>query len=211
MGKQQSWTRRRGRGKGKREEVVVVRVRDAGRGPHLIVHGDRHLPRDERRAAQRARPLAVLQPPVEAATVEDVPAVAQAPDLLRSLELVQADHAAVPDVLPGRTQLLVPHHRERLSDQHRRHRRGLRRLQELLVVEVSVAAVLRPGGVGVEEVSKADRVEGPEDEPPHVAEDQGHVEDDPRHQQLRVADRKPHADPKGGTPQLFNSGSNNKS
>lgn len=147
--------------------------------PHAVGH--------ELGPAQRAGVLIAVHPPVQALPVEDVPAVAEPPDLLLRppLELVQAHGAAL-----GRVdQALEPDDGQHLPDQEG---------GDGGAPGGGGSSGRRPGlggeggGVGVEEVGEAEEVEEGEDEVPEEAEEAEGVDEELRQADLRVAQRESH-------------------
>lgn len=175
------------RGRAEVEEVEVGGVGHAGCG---VAERAGHLVGDERRAAERACPLVVLHPAVQAGPVEGVAAVGEPAHLVPAADAAQA-HRAVPAAALRRGELVVAHHGEHLLDDQRRHgpeqqlgpqmRRLLgRRRHGLLVLLVVVVVMRRREDVVVvpeiQQVAEADGVEGPEEEPADAAEQEEQVE-----------------------------------
>jgi hypothetical protein len=182
--------RRRGhrRQQGRVRQVVV----DGVDGPR---RGGPEVPGEERRAAEGADALVVRHPPVEAPAVEGVAAVAEPAHLVPGADAAEADGAV--DVPARRArQLGEPHHGERLLDEHRPggtelrppvlQRRGL-----LAAVRAPLLLPRRGGGqrvvdTEVDEVAETHGVERPDQEAVEVAEEEEHMERDPRERHLRV-------------------------
>lgn len=171
----------------------MVVIRHGGGGPELVVEGFLQLLGDEGRSAERAGLLLVVQPPVEAAAVEDVTAVLEPGDLVPALELGEADRAAARALPRRQAQLVEPDDGEDLADEHGgdglERRRGLPRDEEVVV---------RPGNVLLHEVAEAEEAEEGDDEAAEEGEKGEGADEELGEEELRVGGREAHLEGSGG-------------
>jgi len=146
----------------------------------------KHIIRHKGGPTERARFLIVVDPTVHACAVENVLAVAQAPNLLLLGELEQA-HCAQAVLLGANVGVSELGDGKEVADQERRRGWGPRRRSL-----VGGVGVVRPGDLGFEEVGESEEVEEEEYEVSEEAEEGQRVQERVREEHLRVTHRKTH-------------------